>query len=122
MRGQLTHAEANGARLQEDLRRVEEEQKQYGQEQVNKLEREKESIKEMLQKVQSEKERLAEQSRERVNDYESRLKRLENERQRSELDTSRALREKDGVIDSLRNQNLGLNQQVSQAGEEVKWL
>jgi arginine decarboxylase-like protein len=44
------------------------------------LEREKDAIRDMVQRVQSEKERLNEQYRERISEYEGRIKKLEAER------------------------------------------
>lgn len=78
-----------------------------------KIEREKESLKEMVARVQSEKERLQEQNRERVNDYELRLKKAESEKLRIEQETQKQAREKDVIIESLRNQVsiLGQNSQ-----------
>ena len=69
-----------------------------------KIEREKESLKEMVARVQSEKERLQEQNRERVNDYELRLKKAESEKLRIEQEAQKQAREKDVIIESLRNQ------------------
>lgn len=53
----------------------------------------------MINKYQTEKERHGELFKERINEYENRVKKLESEKQRSDLDHSRALREKEGVID-----------------------
>ena len=66
--------------------------------------------------------RLHEQYRERVTDYEARINKNEGYRQKVELDHSRVIREKDGSMDVLKNQNLGLTQAVQQGTEEAKWL
>ena len=68
-----------------------------------KIEREKESLKEMVARVQTEKERLLEQNRERVGDYELRLKKAESEKLRMEQEAQTQAREKDVTIESLRN-------------------
>lgn len=70
--------------------------------------------------MQLEKDRLNDQYRERVSEYEGRLKRVESDRQRLDLEHSRAMRDREGQIDNLKNQNLSMNQNLSQANEEIK--
>jgi len=76
----------------------------------------------MLQRVQLEKDRIVEQNRERLSDYEQRLKKHEQERQRLEIEHSRQQREKDTQLDALRNQQLSLSQSLAQSQEETRWL
>lgn len=47
---------------------------------------------------------------------------MESDKQRAELDHARALREKDSVVDQIRNQNLVLNQSLHHSDDEVKTL
>ena len=75
------------------------EQHQFGQEQVQKVERERDQVRDMLQRVSSEKDRLAEQFKERLADQDARLKKLESDKQRSDIEHSRVIRDKDGTID-----------------------
>jgi len=51
---------------------------------------------------------MSEQFRERVSEFEVKVKRLEGERQRMDLEHSRVIREKEGQNDLVRNQNMGL--------------
>ncbi len=74
-----------------------------------KLEREKETIREMMQRVQIEKDRMNEQYRERTSEYESKIKKLENDRQRIDLEHGRAIRDREGALDLAKNQNVSLN-------------
>lgn len=50
------------------------------------------------------------------------MKRLESERQRLDLEHTRALRDKDATIDQLRNQLTALNQVQIHSADEIKNL
>jgi prefoldin subunit 5 len=76
----------------------------------------------MLLRLQQEKDRMTDQFKDRLTDYESKLKRLEGERQRMDLEHSRVLREKEAQSDQARNVNVGLVQRIEQASEEIRML
>lgn len=82
LREAASQGERENARVTAELKRVNEEMRTSGAEVVAKAERERDQIREMLQRVQLEKDRIVEQNRERLSDYEARLKKLEQDRQR----------------------------------------
>lgn len=73
----------------------------------------------MITKVQLEKERIQEQNKERFAEHEGKFKLSENDKQKYETDIARVAREKEVVIEQLKNKSLTQQQAIQQKDSEI---